>query len=166
MTALTDWASGLCAAGVGTTLLFMLCPDGPLKKALRVLTAMLFFACLLSPLGMLREVLRDGMTMPSSPSAQVSQSLNEQVDEQVQSVLEQVLKADADERLASMNIPVKNVHIERDTAKENSIYIKRVRVVFDKNDHPVPIAAKQTLEKAWGVPVEVYYSDAKDNDDN
>ena len=160
MTAFADWAAGLCAAGVACAILRLLCPEGVLNDTLRVVTALLFFCCLLSPLGMLREFLADGFSVAAASSSSVSRALDERVDKQAAAVIEDALLRDAVERLE--NVEVKRVEIvcvESDEAV--GVTVERVRVVFAKEEHPLPVTVTATLERAWGVPVEVYYADGK-----
>lgn len=159
MTAFTDWAVGLCAAGVACALLRMLCPEGAMNTAMRVITAMLFFCCLLSPLGILREVFADGFLRVDASAPPPLSALTERVDEQATAIIERVLLQDATERLETMTI--KRVEIVRASSNTpNGVAVERVKVVFDKEEHPLGSSAAAVLEQAWGVPVEVYYSDA------
>ena len=159
MTMFANWAAGLCAAGVACALLRMLCPEGTLNSAMRVATALLFFCCLLSPIGMLRELLADGFADANVSTAQPSYALAERVDDQATAVIEQALLRDATDRLE--NIAVKRVEILRSSdAAQIGVAVDRVRVVFDKAEHPLNTAEVTILEQAWGIPVEVYYSDA------
>lgn len=164
MTAFADWAAGLCAAGVACAILHMLCPDGALREALRVVTALLFFCCLLSPLGMLKEWLADGILTEEPGVSAVSVTLSERVEEQAITVIEDALLRDARGRLKDMEI--KRVEVVRGDGDEAvGISVDRVRVVFAKEAHPVSTVAVDTLEQAWGIPVEVYYSDGTYMDD-
>ncbi len=159
MTAFTDWAVGLCAAGVACALLRMLCPEGAMNSAMRVITAMLFFCCLLSPIGMLRELFADGFLRVDASAPPPSSALSERVDEQATAIIEHVLLEDATARLGE--ITVKRVEILcASTDAQSSMVIERIKVVFDKEEHPLGSSAIAVLEQAWGVPVEVYYSDA------
>lgn len=149
-------AIGLCAAGIGCGLLQQLAPEGATKRVLSVLIAVFFFGCFLSPLSELFTA-AGGWIVQASEPAEVPDRLNEEVSEQIADVLETALCQDANERLASQQVTVRQVRIHRDTAHPESIYIERADVVFAKEDYPLPQTVVPLLEQAWGVVVEVYY---------
>lgn len=156
MTAIQDWAAGLCTAGIGCSLLHSLCPAGAMRRVFGVLTAVFFFCCLLSPLTSVATLLSDVFAF--SDDMTVSQELSDTVDEQVLQVLEATLLQDAKDRVGE-TVQVKAVTIIRDMSRADDIYIERIRVTLSEQDRPVPSTVYATLENAWGRTVEVYYAD-------
>lgn len=154
MSYIRDWAAGLCVAGIGCSLLHLLCPAGAMRRVFSVLTAVFFFCCLLSPLQAVTSFAGELFSLPTQTD--VPQALSEEVDEQIQQLLDSTLLADACSRVGEQ-VTVKAVTAIRDKSCTDSIYIERVLVTLDKSDHPVPRAVYTTLEQAWGVTVEVQY---------
>ena len=159
MTALSEWAMGLCAAGVACAVLDMLSPSGGLKRVTGLLTAVFFFCCLIGPLGEVVGECRTWFSSEAIAQTEVDTSLDDAVIQQVEDLLSSTLKDDAASRMNAYGLSVKKVSVERDMSRSDSIYIKRVQVVFAKEDHPVPEAAVKELERAWSTSVEVYYTD-------
>lgn len=156
MTAIREWAVVLCTAGIACAFLRMLCPKGALRRTFGMLTALFFFCCLIAPLGTLGAQL--GRVFGDVAAQEVPTALEEQTAEQVAAVLEQALVQDAAERLADYGVKVKKAEIVRDMTRLDSIYIERVRLTFAKADYPLDKTAVSTLERAWGMIVEVQYS--------
>lgn len=156
MTVIREWAAVLCTAGVACAFLRMLCPKGALKRTFGVLTSLFFFCCLIAPVGSLGALV--GEDLVSVPEQEVSSTLDDTIEEQIIVILETALVQDANERLTSYGVTVKKAMIIRDMSREDSIYIERVKLTFDKADHPLEGSAVTTLEQAWGTIVEVQYS--------
>ena len=156
MTAIQDWAAGLCTAGIGCSLLHLLCPAGAMRRVFGVLTAVFFFCCLLSPLSSAVTLASDLFVFPDE--ATVSRELSDTVNEQAQRVIEAALLRDATDRVGE-TVQVREVAIIRDMSRSDGIYIERIRVTLSEQDRPVPSAVYATLEQAWGRMVEVYYAD-------
>ncbi len=152
MTAIQDWASSVCALGIGCAVLKMLCPAGAMRRVFGVLTAVIFVCCLLSPFTTMLESVKDLFAIPrtASPSYELSDAVNEQA----VAVIEEALLVDARSRLQD-TADVKSVTVIRDTMREDSIYIKRVLVTVDGEDHASSFKIRATLQSAWGVDVEV-----------
>lgn len=159
MTALGEWAIGLCAAGVACAVFDMLSPSGGLKRVSGMLTAVFFFCCLIGPLGEVVGECRQWFSSGAVASAEVDTTLSETAMRQVEEMVSAALFDDATVRAQTYGLSVKKVTVERDMSRPDSIYIKRVRVVFAKEDHPVPDTVVKEWERAWGTPVEVYYTD-------
>ena len=159
MTALGEWAMGLCAAGVACAVFDMLAPSGSMKRVSSLLTAVFFFCCLIGPLGEVIGDCREWFSAQATADVPVETALDDTAIKQVEQMLATSLQADAASRTASYGLTVKKVEVERDMSRSDSIYIERVRVVFAKDDQPVPDAAVNVLECAWSTPVEVYYTD-------
>ncbi len=158
MTLLREWASGFCAAGVACALLSALCPKGAVRQAFGMLTALLMLCALLSPVDTLLQTLSDGFVVPLAEET-ASATLSETTLKQAMTVIENAVYADALERLDDAPVTLKRVRVLRDTRDESCIYIKSVRLVFDKTDRPVDDRWPRMLSMAWGVPTEVYYED-------
>ena len=154
MSGFRDWAAAMCGVGIGCALLSMLCPDGRMRRVFGVLIAVFFLCCLLSPLKTLVGLATDLFALPEKSA--VSQALTEEVAEQTTAILEQALFEDA-VRLVGDTVTLKKTVVCRDNSRSDSIYIERVRVTLSREDRVEAPSARMTLEKAWGVPVEVYY---------
>lgn len=154
MTQLQEWAAALCTTGIGCALLHMLCPAGVMRRVFGTLTAVFFLCCLLSPLRSLLTVVSDVFAFPAE--TEVPTALSEEVSEQAETILSEVLLEDARGRLTD-TATVKNVTVCRDNAREDGIYIERVRVTLDKEDRAAASTVRTVLQQAWGVIVEVYY---------
>ncbi len=150
-----DTVIGLCAAGIGCALLEHLSPDGTMKRTFSLLVALLFFGCFLSPLSSLFRVAGGWIAQAKAPVT-VPAELNEEVGQQIVSVLEEAMRTDAEQRTG---LTVRRVRIQRDIAHEDSIYIERADVVFAQKEHPVSAEVRQRLEQAWGIVLEVYYAE-------
>ncbi len=156
MTMLREWAVALCTVGIGCAFLRMLCPKGALRRTFGALTATAFLCCLITPLGSIGTLFRDSFDV--APSSQVPTALNEATQDRITMIIEDALVRDAAARLASFDVTVKKATVVRDTAQQDSIYIERVKLTFDKADHPLDGQAVAVLERAWGTVVEVQYS--------
>ena len=156
MTAVQDWAAGLCVAGIGCTVLRMLCPAGATRRVFGVLTSVFFFCCFLSPLGAVLSMA--GEVLNLSPQSQVPSMLSDTVNEQVEKVLESALLQEA-QTYFGQEISVERIAVIRDMSRSESIYIERVRVTLNEHAHPASPHTIAALERAWGLPVEVYYTD-------
>ena len=156
MTGVQHWAVGLCMAGIGCTVLRMLCPAGATRRVFGVLTAVFFFCCLLSPLQALMSVAGDWFDF--SVQTTVPTTLSETVNGQVEAVLEAALLRDAQVHFGQ-DTAVERVSVVRDMSRTDSIYIERVQVYLAEDTHPVSPKAIAALERAWGITVEVYYTD-------
>ncbi len=156
MTQIQDWAAALCVSGIGCTLLHMLCPAGTMRRVFGVLTAVFFFCCILSPVQGLVSFAADLFSV--SPQTEVPTALSDTVYEQAQQVIENALLQDAQTRLAD-TVTVKKVSVIRDKTQTDSIYIERVMITLDREDRSAVKTVYTTLEQAWGITVEVYYSD-------
>ena len=154
MSEFQDWAAAMCGVGIGCTLLSTLCPVGRMRRVFSVLTAVFFLCCLLVPLKTLVGTASDLFALPEGSA--VSQGLTKEIDEQTTAILEQALFEDAVSRLGDA-VTVKKTAVCRDNSRTDSIYIERVRVTLDRGDKGSAPSVRTTLEKAWGVPVEVYY---------
>ena len=156
MTILREWAAGLCTAGIGCSLLHLLCPEGSWQRAFKMLTALFFFVCLLSPLLSLPPLIRS--FVPDLAAGRPDDTLSQTTQEQVLALLERELTAKAAALLEPYDIVVKKAEAERDTLREDNIYIKRVTVTVDKQNHPVPREVYTVLEQAFETEVEVQYA--------
>ena len=155
MTLLKEWATVLCAVGIGCAILRMLCPKGVMRRTFQVLTAMAFLCCLLVPVGSLGELWD---TTVDATEQDVPTALSDATAERVLIVLEEELVRDAQTRLSPLKVTVKKATVVRDMSRTDSIYIERVKLTFDKADHPLAASAVTTLEQAWGTVVEVQYN--------
>ncbi len=147
----------LCAAGIGCSLLRMLCPKGSMGRVFGVLTAVMFLCCLLLPLQGIGRIAAD--IFQTETDAAISQELDETVIKQLMSAVEQALFDDATTRLEGDSVRVKKVTVIGDIDEHGSIYIERVKVTFHKDDRKHAPAAATKLERAWGRAVDVYYVD-------
>ena len=154
MSGLRDWAAALCSAGIGSALLFMLCPAGATKRVFAVLTAVFFLCCFLMPLKSGIDLLSDWFAL--SEETTVPTELSEEIDAQAEAVITETLYSDAVARVGE-TVSVKKVQIVRDSTRTDSIYIERVHLVLAKDDQASALSVRKTLEQAWGLPVEVYY---------
>lgn len=157
MNEIQNWAVTLCAAGIGCSLLRMLCPKGAMSRVFGVLTAVLFFCCLLLPLQTVGQI-AVGIFQTEADDT-VPQELDETVKQQITSAVEQALLDDAKERLENDGVQVKRVAIVGDIDADGGIYIERVKVTFAKDDRERISLAATKLEQAWGRAVDVYYVD-------
>ncbi len=151
-------AIALCTVGLACGMLQTLVPDGAMKRVFSVLAGVFFFVCLLSPLSELFRA-AGGFLVQSTAPPTVPTELEERVEEQVEAVLESSLLANAQEHVSPYGVTVVSVQLQRDTTRNDSIYIQQIRVVFSKEDFPVPAQIDTMLEQAWGTAVEVYYGE-------
>ncbi|MGN0172787.1 MAG: hypothetical protein ACI39E_08390 [Acutalibacteraceae bacterium] len=155
MDRIREWAIGLCTAGIGCSLLHLLCPSGSLQKLFKTLTAVFFAVCLLSPLQAIPHLF-ENMSIQLS-TQEPDGTLAEKTQEQITSLINEKLTEQARQLTAKYGITVKKVEVKRDTSREDNIYIERITVTVDKQDYPIEREVYTVLEQAFGTIVEVQY---------
>ncbi len=150
-----EWATGLCTAGIGCSLLHLLCPSGSMQKLFKTLTAVFFSICLLSPLQTLPRLF-ENMSVEMS-AQEPDETMAQKTQEQITALMNEELAKQARQLTEPYGTTVEKVEIKRDTSRTDNIYIEQITVTVDKQDYPIEREVYTVLEQAFGTTVEVQY---------
>ena len=156
MDAVVKWASALCVAAVGCTILQILAPKKGMGRIYRLITAAFFLCCMASPLFSVNSLLNfDIGDMPSEVSDDI---MREKVKQQFELQVNTALGRIAEQSLENYGVKFSKIKVNMDRDEYGSIYINGVVLYLDQKQMSKAITAKQVLEERLGVEVTVLTS--------
>ncbi len=146
METLKQWALGVCAAAIFSSVIYALAPKGSMQKALRCVTALAVVCAIVLPLA-------SAMIKLELPKAQqkvdIPTELSRDMEYQLTAAYSQQLCAQAQEILESCGIFDCEIDALTDIDETGSISIKKVNIILPE-DAQVPNAAQGKLCELFG----------------
>ena len=158
MSALLQWAFGLCAAMVALGLCRMLLPGSGMEKTFRFIVSVFFLCVLLSPVALrFPEIMMEVPAQTQSQMLEHSRRLDEMVHRQALGIAQTRLRQIVEEKLSQLGIKAQSIAINFTTGDQGEVLLESIELTLSishKQDEAVLI---RYLETELGSSVRLHY---------
>ena len=158
MSALLQWAFGVCAAMAAMGLCRMLLPSSSMEKMFRFIVSVFFLCVLISPVAIRFPTLM--VDIPAQAQAEIderSRRVEEIVHRQAKHSAEINLRQIVSEKLSARGINAYSITINFTTSERGEILLESVGITLDAAHRAQERALVSYLEAGLGCPIRLHY---------